>query len=480
MRITLKKKYIFFGILLIIGFLSCLFLTAAIFQYRMMDKWNNEEMERVADEILKKLDSSDWNPDQTEIESIAFENNVSVTVADEQYNVLYSTRYRENDRKILGKMSIRVIHETTDALDKTGQSFVSNFDDDNRASFVHINKVTGNGYLLVRRSVAGFKSSIYVLEKCFLIVAALTLLCGILVLLILTEKMVRPIREINRITGQIADLNFDEKADICSKDELGELAASVNIMSDKLKETMGNLQQDLEKRKNLVRNMSHELKTPVAVIMGYAENIEYIAQKQPQKLKKYCAVISEECERMDELISQMLEASACENGESALNFTEINAQELLGFVRKSYEIELTEHKGIYIEDNEVKKNFWGDREMLQRGLYNLIKNAVRYGSVDGKILIHLWEENDFIHFSVYNDGSHIPEEIQDKIWDEFYKSDISRKREHNSFGIGLSIVKQTALAHKGGVAVRNTLEGVFVEFYISVSYGFGRKCFDLY
>lgn len=108
MRTTLKKKYILVGILLIIGFLAFLFLSAAVFQNRMMDKWNSEEIEAVAGQVLEELDKSGWDLDQTEIEGLAFENNVSVTIADEEYKVLYSTRYRERYRKVLGKTSIRV------------------------------------------------------------------------------------------------------------------------------------------------------------------------------------------------------------------------------------------------------------------------------------------------------------------------------------------------------------------------------------
>lgn len=467
MRITLRKKYVFFGILLISAFLGLLFASAGLFQYRMMNRWNRAELEEVAAGIIRKLDASDWNMEKTEIDNIAFENNVFVTVADEEYRVIYSTRHRINERKTLGKNSMKLIENTNRELTETGHSFGSNFDDDNQASFIQVNKVNGRGYLVLHRSVTGFKSSMHVIKNSFVIAAVLTLLCCSVVLLLLTKRMVHPICEISRITGQIADLNFNEKAEVSTGDELGMLAESVNRMSDKLKEAMDELQDDLERRKVLVRNMSHELKTPAAVIMGYAENLEYIAEKQPEKLGKYCAVITKECESMDDLISRMLELSASEKGAQAMHLSEISPKELLKGVRRKYELELTGHKGAYLENDELMQSFSGDFEMLQRALYNLVKNAVRYGAKEGRIRIHLWESVDYIHFCVYNDGSHIPEEIQEKIWDEFYKTDPSRKREHGSFGIGLSIVKQTALAHGGGVAVKNTTEGVEVEFYIS-------------
>lgn len=466
MKLSLRKKYIVFGILLIVGFLAFLFSSALFFQNKMTARWNNEKMTEVAGEALEVLEGTKGDIEEAELDTIAFENNVSVTVTDEDYKILYSTRKKENSRGFLGDKSRKAIEQTKEQLDENGQGFVSYFDDDNKASFIHISKVDGLGYLVVRRSIMSFKSSIYVMKFSFMVAAGVTLLLGILVLFVLTGRMVRPIRELSRVTGQIADLHFDEKVPVNTRDELGELAVSVNRMSDRLKETMETLQQDVEKRKLLVRNMSHELKTPVAVIMGYAENMEYIAAQNPEKLAKYCRVIAQECDRMDALISKMLEVSACEIGASAMSPQQISGERLLEEVKKSYEAELSGHKGTYQEENRLSGQFYGDFWMLQRALYNLVKNAVRHGSKEGKILVSLWEKEDKIYFCVYNEGSHIPEEEQEKVWGEFYKIDHARPREEDSFGIGLSIVRQTALAHGGGTLIKNQPEGVEVGFYI--------------
>lgn len=466
MKITLRKKYILVGIFLIAGFLAFLLFLASILQNRMMDQWNRDRMDDIAGEILAELERTDWDFGEAEIESLAFKSNISVAVTDENYRILYSMRKFEREKGTLSKKSQDVVLNARSELESTGRIFVSDLDDDNIASFIDIHKVPEKGYVVVRRSVTGFKSSIYIIERCFVMATVMTLLLGIVLLIILSGKMVGPIREINRVTGQIAKLDFEEKAIVHSNDELGELAESVNQMSDKLKEALDDLQQDVENRKTLMRNISHELKTPIAVIMGYSENMEYIAQKQPEKLKKYCTIISREAERMDELIRQMLYTSVCEKGQKALERTEVSVETLFEAVRRSYRLEMSEHKGEYLEDNEVETAFQGDFGMLERALYNLVKNAVRYGLKDGTIRIYAWETDRDIHFSVSNEGSSIPKEEQEKIWDEFYKADRARTRHKNSFGIGLSIVKQTALAHGGGVFVKNMDTGVEIGFYI--------------
>ena len=468
MRYSLRKKYIFFGTILIMGFLGFLLLAERILQEEIIRHWNMKRMSEITGEVLEELESKNWNFAEANMDILAFENNVSITIADLDYNISFSTRSREKERGVLGKKSRNTIKENQESLDKAGYAFYSDFDDDSSASFIYVKCLEKQGYLVLRTSLSSLKNSSFVMEICFILAAGMTLICGCLVLIWLTGRMVRPVREMNRITGQIARLNFDEKVQISEgqKDELGELADSINMMSDHLKKAIDELKEDVENRKILVRNMAHELKTPIAVIMGYAENMPDIAESCPEKLDKYCTVISNECERMDSLICQMLEVSAYEEGAKIMTNSLFSADELLDEVRKCYHNDFSDHQGKYIEENHISSQIPGDKMILENALYNLIKNAVRYGKKDGMIRVRLWEDSH-IHFSVYNEGSSIPEEEQEKIWDVFYKQDSSRKRDNRSFGIGLSIVKYAALSHGGGVAVHNQEDGVEVEFYIA-------------
>ena len=237
-------------------------------------------------------------------------------------------------------------------------------------------------------------------------------------------------------------------------------------MSDKLKKAMEGLQKDVELRNELVRNMAHELKTPTAVIMGYAENMPYISQEQPEKLEKYCAVIADECERMDSIIQQMLEVSFHEYGESILNQERFPTQKLLNGIRRFLNSDYPDWEGTYEEENKILGEITGDYEMLRRGIYNFVKNAVRYGKKNGLIRVRAWEDEKWVHFSVFNEGNPIPEEELEKIWNVFYKINTARTREQRSFGIGLSIAKQAALSHGGDVEVKNVPNGVEFGLYI--------------
>lgn len=463
MKGTLRKKYIAAGCLLIICFLSCLLVTANLLRESVVESWNHRKLQEIVSEIAGQLIQSDWKISEEDMDSRASENDVMIAITDENLKILFSTRSWEIAKGEFGTKTTKAINDGEKNLDSTGNSFASYFDDANKAFFVEVNKVPGYGYIIVRKSITGLNSSTQAMLICFLIAGGFTMLFGTLAIVYLSGKMVKPIQEINKVTRQIANLNFDEKVMVNSNDEFGALAESVNVMSDRLKESMGELQKEVEMRKTLVRNMAHELKTPVAVIMGYAENMSYM-KDQPEKIEKYCNVISEECGRMDVIVHQMLENSSYKKGECELHKTYFQVQTLMDSIRKCYMDEFPGRKGDYVECNEVRGTVWGDMEVIQRALYNFIKNAVAYGNKEGMIRISAREEEELIHFTVFNEGNPIPKEEQEKIWDVFYKVNTARTRNRNSFGIGLSIVKQAAEAHGGSVGVQNVRGGVEFHF----------------
>ncbi|MDC7290320.1 HAMP domain-containing histidine kinase [Blautia schinkii] len=463
---SLRKKYIFAGCVLITGFLAALLIISMILKDGLLEHWNKQRMESLAVQLVEDLADKAWDFSREDLDSLAFENNLSITIVDEDFKIIATTSNREAAQQKLGERSMFVVRNHMREIQEEGSSFSSNFDDNNKALFVQVNKLGGHGYLIIKRSVNGINSSIQIMEVSYTLAAFLTLLLGIPVIIYLSGKMARPILEINKVTKQISHLNFSETVSVNTKDEMGTLAESVNLMSDKLEEAMNNLKKDVELRKTLVRNMAHELKTPTAVIMGYAENMPYISRKQPDKLEKYCEVISAECERMDSMIQQMLEASSYEFGEEVLQKTNFHVQMLLEGIYKYFLNDFPERKDTFEIINEVNDKICADYEVLQRALYNYVKNAVRYGYENGKIVIRAWEDSGFIWFSIFNEGEQIPVEEQDKIWNVFYKVNQARTREQHSFGIGLSIVKQAAEAHGGGVSVQNKENGVEFGLYI--------------
>ena len=298
----------------------------------------------------------------------------------------------------------------------------------------------------------------------YILSGILTLAVGSIIIIRFSKKMVKPLEDMNQVTQQIARLNFKEYVRVDSKDELGTLAASINSMSDQLRDAMGELQKELEFRKGMVRNLAHELKTPIAVIGGYAEHASYIAQNQPQKLPKYLEVISKESLRMNDMIQEILDLCTYENQKNTMQIRTFEADDFLGDLREEARDEFS--REIQVE-NDLKDKISGDYQMLHRAVYNFLKNAVSHSPGDSVIRLKAKTEKEEIIFSVYNSKSHIPEEDLEKIWSAFYKTNKARTREQANCGIGLAIAREVALMHHGRVWVENKEDGV--EFYLAIN-----------
>lgn len=461
MKGSLRKKYIVAGSAYIILCLSILFGISHLLKKDIVELWNKHRMQKMADEIYMKLENSNWEWLYDEAAEYAYENNITIEVEDEDINSLLSTKiFQSKNTKGTNNQKSTILEKYKKELQEEKELFLSKFRENNRVSFVHIKHVQGRGYIIVSKSITGLTSSIKVMEICFMISAFITLFIGILGMIYLSGKMIKPINELNRITQKIADLNFEEKTMITGDDELSNLAASVNKMSDKLKENVEGLHKDIELRENLVRNMSHELKTPIAVIMGYVENMSFIAKDRPEKLERYCQVVIDECERMSDMVEQMLEASSNRWNEKNLDKRYFDLKVLLDNVENCFYDEFSQWQGKLVVNNTINEKIYGNYNAIQRAIYNFIKNAVCHGEKNRDIILSVKQENDMICFGVYNEGKTIPKEEKDKIWNVFYKVDQVRTRNQKNFGIGLSMVMQAALAHEGNVDVINKEKGV--------------------
>ena len=313
------------------------------------------------------------------------------------------------------------------------------------------------------KKFADIQKNMMLMDLFYVLSSLVTLAAGSVIIVWLAGKMVRPLENMNQVTRRIAQLDFEESVQVKSKDELGTLAASINSMSDQLKFNMEELQKELEFRKGMLRSLAHELKTPIAVIEGYTEHMPYIAESQPQKLQKYMDVIAKECVRMDQMIREILELCAYENRENIVQVTAFSSGIFLRELAQQTWEEFS--RTVEILD-EIDGYIAGDYQMLQRAVYNYIKNAVFHSRDAGIIRLTARNEGQNWIFSVYNSGSHIDEAELEKIWEVFYKSDQARTRERTSCGIGLAIAKEVAHAHRGRTWAKNMTDGV--EFYLSI------------
>ncbi|MBP1967165.1 sensor histidine kinase [Paenibacillus aceris] len=371
------------------------------------------------------------------------------------------------------------------ALSKPGQISVTNIsslDDRNENMLLAavklpdaVNQSGGAAYLIALATLKPVGDAVQVMSRFYVYFYAMAVLLVMLFAFFFSRTITSPLVHLNKVAKQLAKLDFSASARINRKDEIGQLAETMNHLALNLQTTMAELQEanakllaDIEKekqleqlRKQFVASVSHELKTPVSLIQGYAEALKDNVG-HGLKRDKYAGVIIEESERMARLVSDLLDLSQLESGRFALQWTQVPIHEIVRSVlnkmmsfihEKSIRLEWVEH---------LEQELWvrSDRQRLEQVLINLLGNAIRHVPIGGQLTLRVIPESSWVRVEIENEGQPIAEEDLPYIWDTFYRADRSGSREFGGTGIGLSIVKAILQRHGSSYGVRNEDNGV--------------------
>ncbi len=287
-----------------------------------------------------------------------------------------------------------------------------------------------------------------------------------------------PIAKLSLAARQMADLNFSSPCAVRTNDEFGELSASLNSMAENLQQALTGLEnanvrlkKDVEQkrlllaeRKELVDSLSHEMKTPLGVIRAYAEALQDEADDVKKQL--YSEVIIAETDRMNSLITTLLDLSALETGASHLAPEHFDFVEFLETVAGRLLIDaLDVNFELQFELPDHKVFVFTDKARMEQVLDNLIINAKRNVQPGGIIKLLLTEENGGLHFSIYNQGPLIPQDKLPKIWTKFYRGHGSK---YSGSGLGLAIVAQILSMQELNYGVKNLSDGVLFYFTVKI------------
>ena len=324
-----------------------------------------------------------------------------------------------------------------------------------------------------------FEFSVVILEGIF----SVSLVIGSIVMYYMSNRLSKPIKELEVIAKKIAKRNFCQKAEEKGKfEELNSLACSINSMSEQIqtyiqdmeinKEKM--LQQRLQQehmtkaRKDFVSNISHELKTPLAVISSQVEMLEYLTEKSEREY--YYTSIQEEITKMSDMVGNLLDITAIEYNMGRVEKKKLLLNDVVGYMLLKYDA-LFQRKNISVETElEGECNIWADKEYIEQAVSNYIMNAIQHTDKGKRIKITLKKSAQDICFKVYNQGEQIPQEELDNIWKSFYVAEQERKGENgmSHTGLGLNIVKSVMEMHEGKCGVRNLENGVEFWFRLPI------------
>lgn len=289
---------------------------------------------------------------------------------------------------------------------------------------------------------------------------AIIFLCAFVVLGLFTYTVYIPIRKITKAAKEYATGDFTQQINIHTNDEIGYLAASLNFMATEL----STLEEDQRK---FIANVSHDFRSPLTSIKGYIEAI--MDGTIPYEMQdKYLNIILFETERLNKLTQSMLELNKYGKKGTMLDISRFDINNTIKMVVQSFE-GTCKQKKISFELILTGQTLFvsADMSKIQQVLYNLIDNAIKFSHTDSTITIETTEKNDKVFVSVKDTGIGIPKDSLKKIWERFYKTDLSRGKDKKGTGLGLAIVKEIISAHNENINVIST-EGVGTEFIFTL------------
>lgn len=422
---------------------------------------------------------------ENELRKIAFINNFDILIKTDTDLIIFSTNkdFLSSISRIKSNNQIN----DKDVLYKDDKINICRIDE--KGSSLNYILLTGelvNEYnLFIRIPIAPIEESVRISNNVLMLIGMITIIIAALAVSIISRKFAEPILELNDITKHMAKLDFSKKYRISDSDnEINELGKNINTMSDKLEGTIKQLRdnnRELEKdieekskidemRKQFISDVSHELKTPIALIQGYAEGLVENVNTDEESKKFYAEVILDESNKMDILVKQLLELMKLEYGKREFHDKKFDLIELINSVIQKCEVILKENQIEITFDEKDPIEIYADEVYIDQIVTNYFTNAMKHAeNKENKkqIQIRVEKQKDKARVFVFNTGENIAEEELDRIWGRFYKVDSSRSREDGGSGIGLSLVKAIQNNYENAYGVENKENGV--EFYFDVN-----------
>ncbi len=337
---------------------------------------------------------------------------------------------------------------------------------------------------LIRTPIESIRESVMLSTRFSLYIMFVLIFIGSIVVWYISRKIANPILELTELSEKMANLDFDAKYTSGGENEIGVLGENFNVMSEKLEQTISelksanySLQKDIEQKEKMetmrtefIGNVSHELKTPIALIQGYAEGLKEGISEDPESREFYCDVIMDEAGKMNRMVRNLLTLNQLEYGQEEVALERFNVMPLIHGIVQSTEIMIQQKEAEVRIHAPEAVNVWSDEWKVEQVFRNYLSNALNHLAgeriIDIKVVVN--NEKGVAKISVFNTGNPIPQEDIEHIWNKFYKVDKARTREYGGNGIGLSIVKAIMdLFHKE-YGVKNYKNGVEFWFELDV------------
>ena len=441
-------------------------------------------------EIVNNYYTTSQNIDlETQLEKIAINNNFDILIKNNQnVNVYTSNKDFFSTLGQMNEMTSRFNSNLGEVLENGEHLTIKKIKDTkNDITYILLSATLDNGYLLyIRIPITSIQESVKISNNFLYLMAGFAILIAAVIVSYVSRKFGDPIAELNDIAKKMSNLDFSHKYRITdADDEINNLGKSINAMSDKLERTIKQLrntnielEKDIEEkskieemRKSFISDVSHELKTPIALIQGYSEGLVENVNTDEESRKFYAEVILDEATKMDRLVKQLLELMKLEYGKREFEDKQFNIVELEKEVVRKSQVMLEEKQVEVKIQSPDEINVYADDFYIEQVISNYLTNAIKHvKEINDKKYIQIENivdiEKNKVRVKVFNTGDTLSDENIARIWNRFYKVDESRNRENGGTGIGLSFVKAIMNNYGNSYGVINKEDGV--EFYLEL------------
>ena len=473
-----------------VGLLVCLVAAFMIINGKFLEPYYISNKESRFVEMYEKInevsnaDSWDSKKKNDSLLHLAEKNNISYLVIERDSDVHTNVHDKNMLKNQLMGYFLNQAQKESRVLKSTDEyQITKSWDPWNQNYYIEMwgNLDDGSQFLL-RSPVESIRESASISNRFLLYIGSVLIVITILLIWYFSKRITEPLRELASLSDRMANLDFEAKYTSGGSNEIGELGANFNRMSEKLESTISelkkannSLQKDIEQKDKLEKmrneflgNVSHELKTPIALIQGYAEGLKEGVNEDAESREFYCDVIMDEAAKMNRMVKNLLTLNQLEFGDEDIVFDRFNLTVLIRGVLQSMEI-LAEQAEATVNFRQSEDVYvWADEFKVEQVIRNYVSNAIHHVSGDKVIEVKMIPEGDKVRVTVFNTGTPIPEGDIDHIWDKFYKVDKAHTREYGGNGIGLSIVKAIMKSFHQQYGVKNYDNGVEFWFELDV------------